>query len=704
MKKTLQLFIMLATVSILQAQTAKNSCATAENDTHITASGTFSVGDIDGNTIPIVCSGGSSMPSNPHAEWFAYTPAANLLVTVSSDLAINGDKDTRLHIYTGTCGSITCVVGDDDGGVYEGTNGSSWLSVASFTAYVGQTYYIAWDNRYTGGDNFTFEVTEESVPPISFSAQSIGTTGTRRGAVDMNGDFLDDIVSIVTGNVDGSLATTGINILHQQGDGSFIATTYPLSTPYTSGWSLAAGDFDGNGYNDLVFGDTSGVTVVKANSNGTAYSVANENNNVFTQRTNFVDINNDGDLDIFVCHDQAPNVYYINDGTGNLDFYQGADPNGVPEGLGLFSNGGNYGSIWIDYDNDHDMDLFIAKCGGSVERRSNQLFRNNGNGSFTMMTPNFEDGNPNNDTDPTGLSDAMQTWSSAWADYDNDGDMDVFVGSSSGSEDHKMMRNNGDGTFTDITASTDLLSFSQKGIENVAHDFNNDGYVDIFSNGKMLLNDGDFTFTEYADGIPATRAIGDLNNDGFLDVFANQVHYNTTDNGFNWLKINTIGNQSNINGIGARVEIVSALGTQIRDVRSADGFRYMSSLNTHFGLGDDTSITSVTVFWPSGVVDIITNPAINSTLTINEGDTLGIENSIVTNLILYPNPTKSILNVNSNLNLQNGIFSVFDITGKRVLNAKLESNQIDVTNLNAGNYILRIISNGEIISQKFIKQ
>ena len=144
---------------------------------------------------------------------------------------------------------------------------------------------------------------------------------------------------------------------------------------------------------------------------------------VFSQRSNFVDINQDGHLDAFVCHDVAPNVYYLNDGTGNLTFYQG--------GLGDYFSGGNYGSIWIDYDNDRDMDMFIAKCGGETARRTNQMLTNNGDGTFTENASIL------------GLADPMQTWSSSWADYDNDGDMDVFVGASSGT--HKLMRNNGDG-------------------------------------------------------------------------------------------------------------------------------------------------------------------------------------------------------------------------------------------------------------------
>jgi hypothetical protein len=667
----------------MQAQTPSNTCDDAAIATPINGPGTFVVGDIDGTVQTADCAAGGAASN---AEWFAYTPSATFNTTVSSDLEVNGDKDTRLHIYKGPCAALSCVGGDDDSGVYGGTNGLSFLAVDTFLAEAGETYYIVWDNRYSTGNNFSFEVSEDALDPVVFNPVSMSTDGSRRAAVDLNGDFLDDLLAITT---------TNMNVFYQQTDGSFIEVDIPIAANYPSTWSLAAGDYDRNGINDLVFGSTTGVNVLQANADGSAYTVSATNNNVFTQRTNFVDINEDGHLDIFVCHDQAPNVYYINDGSGNLSFYQGADVNGVPEGLGLFASGGNYGSIWIDYDNDHDIDMYIAKCGGSDERRSNQLFRNNGDGSFTEVSVE------------SGLSDPIQTWSAAWADYDNDGDMDAFVGSYASDEDHKMMQNNGDGTFTDVSVATEVDLLTQKGIENVPHDFNNDGYIDILSNGFILLNDGDFTFTEYSDGIPPSSAIGDLNNDGFLDVFSSQIYYNESwINGNNWLKINTTGVQSNINGIGARVEITSpGIGTQIRDVRSGDGFRYMNSLNTHFGIGADTSISNITVYWPSGVIDSIDNPTINTSLEIIEGShTLSIQETDIDNLILFPNPTKDVININTSLNLTNALYAVFDLQGKRVLNSKLTSTTIDVSQLNSGNYILRIISNEATRTQKFIKQ
>ena len=78
------------------------------------------------------------------------------------------------------------------------------------------------------------------------------------------------------------------------------------------------------------------------------------------------------------------------------------------------------------------------------------------------------------------------------------------------------------------------------------------------------------------------------------------------------MKINTIGTVSNNNGIGARVEVVSALGTQLRDVKSGDGFRYMSSLITHFGLGDDDVIELIRIHWPSGIVQDVVDVPVNT--------------------------------------------------------------------------------------------
>ncbi|MBT8288821.1 MAG: T9SS type A sorting domain-containing protein [Flavobacteriaceae bacterium] len=695
---TYSLLLLLLPSGLLWGQISSDTCADAATATPITGPGIYSVIAIDGSEIPDpICAENGTSSMLEFGEWYRYTPTVSSYITISTDsniLTQNSGIDTRVHVYTGSCGSLVCLAGDDD-------SGGGFTSIVGFDVVSGETYYIAWDDRWDES-GFDFQLSEGSPPPIgpiSFTSQTVAATGSDRGVVDMNNDKLDDLVSVTD---------TNININYQLPGGGFNSVNITTSqADHIPSWSLAAGDIDGNGYNDLLYGGGAGVTFMYANSDGTAFTEQSGSDYVFSQRSNFIDINNDGALDAFVCHDVAPNVYYINDGSGNLTFYQGAST-AVPKGLGTHTSGGNYGTVWVDYDNDRDMDLFIAKCrGGDVTHKWNELWQNDGSGTYT----NVADGSGYYSTtfpaeghnNSSNLGDPVQTWSSAWADFDNDGDMDVYVGASSSSDGgHKLMRNNGDGTFSDATSGSGV-SVATYGIENAPGDFDNDGYVDILTNGGILFNNGDFTFTHITNDMPPSGPIGDANNDGFLDVFNGNLRINDG-NSNNWLKVCTNGTNSNINGIGARLEITSpGIGKQIRDVRSGEGFRYMSSLNTHFGLGADTSVTNLTIYWPSGTVDVITNPSINSTLIVTEGETLSLEQSLVQDLIIYPNPTKDVLNLNATYGFENAIYTIFDLNGKRVMNNRFNSNTIDVSQLSTGNYILRILDNGKINSQKFIK-
>ncbi|WP_179005859.1 FG-GAP-like repeat-containing protein [Winogradskyella forsetii] len=509
-------------------------------------------------------------------------------------------------------------------------------------------------------------------PPATFTTSSVSVMGTQRALVDMNGDFLDDVVSI--GN-------TNVNIFYQQAGGGLSATATDITTTSAANspsWSLAAADFDRNGFTDLLYGGGSGVTFMKANTTGTGFTQISGSEYVFSQRSNFADIDNDGHLDAFVCHDVDANVYYMNDGSGNLSYGQG--------NLGLVR--GNYGSVWIDYDNDRDMDMFIAKCGGGP---INQLFTNNGDGTYTDTAP------------AQGLDDDMQTWSSAWGDYDNDGDMDAYIGASTGTS--KLLRNDGDGVFVEVTDTSGVLELTSTGIENCTHDFDNDGNLDIASHGNILFGNGDLTFTLYENILPSNNgSFGDVNDDGFIDAISGGDLYTNDTTTNNWVKITTTGVQSNINGIGARVEVHTASGVQIRDVRSGEGFRFMSSLNAHFGLGTDDAISNIIIYWPSGEVDNVTNPAINTHHVIVEGETLSLEDETLQGVSIHPNPVGKEININSPINLVGKIATIFNIEGKRVMNLKLENHTIDVSNLSQGHYILRLESEGKVFTQKFIKR
>lgn len=680
MKKTLLFTFALCMLQTVLGQ-SYDDCSSASSSPAFSA-GIYTVTNVDGVKPTNYCSlSGNTNVTN--GEWIKYVPQQNYLVTLTTNLPQNAGKDTRVIVYTGDCSGLTCVTDHDD----VDASIQNYLSIVTFFAEVGKTYFIAFDDKWQDS-GFDFQITENEVSYLAsavlFTNQSVNLQGTYKyGFVDMNGDFLDDIVGITSTNI-------SINYQQPGGGMSNLATNITTtSADFLPSWSLAAGDWDGNGYNDLLYAGGQGVTFMRANNNGTGYTEISYPQYVFSQRSNFVDMNNDGHLDAFVCHDVAPSVSYINDGNNNLIF-------GNTNGLGNWYSGGNYGSVWVDYDNDGDMDMFMAKCGPHDPGRDvDQLYRNNGDGTFTEVGAQ------------SNLADDMQTWSAAWGDFDNDGYMDVYVGSSSGSDGNKLMRNNGDGTFTNVSEGSGIAS-ANKGIENVPADFNNDGFIDILSNGSILYGNGDFTFIVGSG--PSAGPIGDANNDGFLDVYNGTLRLNNG-NDNNWIKIVTIGKSyetpgmSNRNGIGARVEISSALGTQIRDVRSGEGFRYMGTLNTHFGIRQDTEIDYIRIYWPSGIIDQINNPTINSTIIVTEGaNTLSSDDTFVNDLIVYPNPTKSVLNLSTLKDLNDAIYSVFDINGRRVLNAKLESNTIDVTSLSAGQYILRIVSGSEVKNQKFIKQ
>ena len=657
---------LLALTPLLRLQ-AQNTCASA---LPVLAGPVYTVDTVDGTDVPLpVCSSGGTGATA--GEWFAYTASANYTVTISSDLTQNGNTDTRVQVYTGTCGNLTCLVGDDD-------SGTGLLTLAVFYANAGQTYMIAWDNRFSSL-GFDFTITEQPWNPthIGFTNQTVASSGSALGAVDMNNDGFDDIVMV---------SATNVRMHFQQAGGAFnMVDVVTPTADYTPSWSMAAGDIDGNGFLDLLYGGGSGVTFMYANADGTEFTEVSGPQYVFSQRSNFVDINNDGNLDAFVCHDVQPNVYYLNDGTGALNYIQG--------GLGNTPDGGNYGSIWIDYNNDHKIDLFIAKCrgGSQVPASVDQMHRNNGDGTFTEIA------------DPLGLGGYQQSWSSAWADFDLDGDMDVLIGASSFAQGgHMLMRNDGD-VFTNVTVGSGFDVFAGTSVEWVCHDFNNDGWVDILGAASTVhFNNGDWTFTPVT--VPASSGpIADLNNDGFLDVLNGGTIRLNTGNTNNYLRVNLHGTLSNKNGIGARVEVTSPLGTQIRDVKSGDGFKYMSFLGAHFGLGQDQVAEEVTVYWPSGIVDVVKGVSANQVLNITESLPTSVVTLPADAFTISPNPAVDHITVTGAAQGERITALVLDGAGRLVKSETMANGRIDVSALPQGAYVLQLIGENGTWKQTFTK-
>ncbi|WP_250432438.1 FG-GAP-like repeat-containing protein [Hanstruepera flava] len=541
------------------------------------------------------------------------------------------------------------------------------------------------------------------------------TSGVAIGVSDMNGDGLDDIVRLHD--------ASSLQIEYQTaGGGNF--TQYNYGSTGSSHWGLAIADVDKNGFNDVVIGGyNNGVRVLKASSNGATYSSTTLSGTIFLQNINFADIDNNGTIDIFACHDNGTSIAYNNDGSGNYT----ADNAGLINAVSTVpsDNSGNYGSIWTDYDNDGDQDLYISKCRLGVTnandgRRINLLFQNDGNGNYTDVGV------------AAGLVPYGQSWSANFEDIDNDGDLDCIV--INHDINSVIYENNGNGTFSDITASSGISSIlsgmGSGGIQIIMEDFDNDTFIDLFITARsgshhMFKNNGNKTFTEMPSPftLPTgpsriqSAAVGDLNNDGFIDVvagFANgyngpsnypDVLYFNDGNANNWSEIRLRGNTSNINGIGARIELYGAWGKQIREVRSGESYGTMNSLLTHFGLGTATSITKIKVLWPSGEEDEILNPAINTSIEIIEGSTLGVDAFTHTTLSVYPNPTSDYVTVDTPDTNTTISYTVYDINGKVVIAQQdlNTSKQIDLKSITAGIYFIHLKIADNIQIQKIIK-
>ncbi|MCB9178084.1 MAG: VCBS repeat-containing protein [Flavobacteriales bacterium] len=639
-----------------QFLTAQNTCPSALP----IGEGSYQVTAIDGQVSPVNCLGG-----NPTlAEWYTFTSPVDTGVIVTTEVVGFPLVDTRIQVFSGTCGALVCHASDDDGG-----NGLS--SLVQFYAAANVTYIIEFDNRWSSsGFHFTLSLFPPPPPPvdlIQFSPVSIPGMGYNMAAVDMNNDQLDDMLSP---------SASSVRIGYQQPDGTFNFVTIATETAtHTASWSMCVGDLDKNGANDLMYGSGSGVSLMFSNEEGTSFSATNYPNYVFCQRTNMVDLDNDGNLDAFSCHDVDANVAFMNNGVDSLIFEQG----------GYGETCGNYGSVFTDYNNDGLVDLFVAKCGCDPE---DLLMPNSPGGIFTDVAPEL------------GLNDTHQSWSSAWGDFDNDGDMDVMIGSSSSSV-HKLMRNNGDGTFTNITNEAGANANNGQSIEWTTHDFNNDGWLDILGGAGLLVNDGDGTFTMDVSA-PDNGPVGDMNNDGYLDVINSGLININQSAGNNWLRVQPVGSVSNSNGIGARIVVTTDGLQQIRDVKSGDGFRYMSSLMAHFGLAQAQTAT-VEVRWPSGIVDHIQDVTANQVLVVYEGlSTASVFEAVTPEIAVHPVPARDRITI-SGAETNNRPARIYSTTGALVRSATIRANTIGIEDLSQGVYILEVTTTDGALRTRFVK-
>ncbi|MFC1525218.1 CRTAC1 family protein [Candidatus Latescibacterota bacterium] len=298
----------------------------------------------------------------------------------------------------------------------------------------------------------------------------------------------------------------------------------------------------------------------------------------------FGDCDNDGDADLFVANDLQPNFYFVNNGDGTF-----ADT-GVIAGLAYNEEGvagSAMGADLGDYDNDGDTDVIVA----TFQWRPNTLYRNGGDGFFDDVTFAAHLGKE---------SVPFLAMTAAFLDYDNDGHQDVFVANghldenvadydpaTSYAQRNQLFRNQGDGTFTEVSA----LAGPGLEVERVSHgaafgDYDDDGDVDIF------VSDSD------------TPHCTLLRNDG--------------GNGNHYLTIKMMGTRSNRDGIGARVLAVAGDLVQTREVRSSYGYLSSNDVRVHLGLGEHSRVDRLEIRWPSGAVQVMVDVAADRQLTIVE--------------------------------------------------------------------------------------
>ncbi len=450
-------------------------------------------------------------------------------------------------------------------------------------------------------------------------------SGVAVAVADMNGDGRDDIVRLDNGSM--------LSIEYQTAPNQQFANYIHGDVPGDA-WAMVVGDLNNDGLNDVLAGGSyDGVKILTNNGNSLVSTVLSQPG-TFVQGSNFADINNDGWLDAFTCHDDGESRIWGNDGTGSLVLHdEWIDMATTPQS----DNSGNYGSVWSDFDNDRDLDLYIAKCRQGVDnvndpRRINALFVNDGQNNYTEQAGKY------------GLKIQWQSWTAEFQDIDNDGDMDCLV--TNHDYNLQLLENDGAGYFTDISATAGV-AVNGYFIQGIMRDFDNDGFVDIITVGNfntsgvathLFHNNGDKTFTEIVNpfGSPSigTLATGDLNQDGFLDIYAayqtsfnnpsntaDRLWMNDGNNGNNYIAFDLEGISSNRLGVGARIEIHGDWGIQIREVRAGESYGIQNSLTSYFGIGTSTEVEYAVIHWPSGKVDVVKNPAINQKNTVVEGVT-----------------------------------------------------------------------------------
>ncbi|MFO0528923.1 MAG: CRTAC1 family protein [Planctomycetota bacterium] len=341
----------------------------------------------------------------------------------------------------------------------------------------------------------------------------------------------------------------------------------PPDQPRTVSLGASVGDFNRDGWVDLYVGgfedwenQLTFPDLLYLNEGGKSFRLAWHDSRHRARGVTSCDFDQDSDLDVYVSNYRLqPNQLWLNDGQAN--FADAADRLNAVGTTPEFGGGHTIGSAWGDFNSDGLFDLFVGNF-AHVDRRGDQpksrFLRNQGSAAAFA----FED------LGPCGVFYQESYASPAAADFDNDGDLDlyfttVYETASFGKKNNPVLfRNEGNWTFSDQTESNRLANLPAT-YQAAWSDFDHDGDLDLLTAGKLFVN-------ESAPG--------------------------------NWLQLNLIGNGSSSNraAIGAQARVQLADRAVVRQVEAGTGQGNQNDFTLHFGLGSQTEPVVVEVQWPDG--------------------------------------------------------------------------------------------------------
>jgi hypothetical protein len=401
------------------------------------------------------------------------------------------------------------------------------------------------------------------------------------------------------------------NRLYRNSDGHFTDVAAEVGVADMEGTrAVAWGDYNADGHLDLYVGFSGGSTTGPSKIPNKLYrnkggggrftDVTGDLGMVLplgkSRQVSWIDYDNDGDVDLFVGFRDMADVLYRNEG--------GAFTN-VSRFIGLTDSGAAMGGVWFDFDLDGDLDLYLANMDGYP----NRLYRNDG--------ARFVDVAPKLDLASGGRAIASKPGDHSMAgsirpdltDFDNDGDLDIFLTNMNGTD--GFYRNDGSGTFVNVAPGLGLAHPGYRGTATWA-DFDNDGYRDVYVNGTLYRNDG----TRFSDSTPAVirENVGgygalwaDYDGDGAMDLsLSSRNHYLIRnllppEKARQHLKVLVLDAEGRYTRAGTEIRLYQAgttelLGTGIMDTGS--GYNAQNAMPVHFGMAGrksvDVEITSMT--------------------------------------------------------------------------------------------------------------